>query len=377
MTTAQIPVFDPSAETAALWPQLMEAIEGVLKSGRFIAGPNVAALEEEFAALLGARHAIGVNSGTDALVIGLRSMGIGPGDEVITTPFSFFATAEAISAVGATPVFADVDPVTFALDPAEVEGRITPRTRAILPVHLFGHAADLERLAAIARRHGLRLLEDVAQAAGGSFAGQRLGTIGDAGAFSFFPTKNLGAFGDGGLLVTGDDEIAAMARMLRTHGSVRKYENCHVGYNSRLDELQAAVLRVKLPGLDAANADRRAVAARYTARLRGVAGLTLPSERPGATHVYHQYTVRVAGGRRDAIRRRLEEDGVATMVYYPIPIHRLPVYAGLAVGPLPHAEQAAREVLSLPMWPSLPVHGQGLVISCLAARLGSPVDPEP
>jgi dTDP-4-amino-4,6-dideoxygalactose transaminase len=371
MTTTQIPVYDPSAETVALWSQLTDAIEGVLRSGRFIAGPNVAALEQELARYLGTTHAVSVNSGTDALVIGLRALGIGAGDEVVTSPFSFFATAEAVSAVGATPVFADIDPVTFTLDPDDVEAKLTERTRALIPVHLFGQAADMDRLTGLARRHGLRILEDVAQAAGAALHGRRLGTLGDAGAFSFFPTKNLGAFGDGGLLVTDDDDLAAVARMLRTHGSAEKYRNELVGYNSRLDEVQAAVLRVKLPGLDEANRRRRAVAARYSARLRGIPGLGLPGERPDSWHVYHQYTVRIGGGRRDEVRRHLAEDGIATMVYYPVPIHRLPVYADHAVATLPEAERAAGEVLSLPMWPDLPRHLQGLVISCVAARLGS------
>jgi dTDP-4-amino-4,6-dideoxygalactose transaminase len=241
----------------------------------------------------------------------------------------------------------------------------------VIPVHLFGQAADLDALTAVARRYGLRILEDVAQAAGGSLGGRKLGTLGDAGAFSFFPTKNLGAFGDGGMLATDDDAVAALARKLRTHGGLAKYQNEVVGYNSRLDEIQAAVLRVKLPGLDESNRQRRQVAARYTTRLRGTPGLCLPVERPGACHVYHQYTVRIGDGRRDEIHRHLAEDGITTMVYYPVPIHRLPVYADAAPVELPCAEQAAREVLSLPMWPALPVHLQGLVISCLAARLGS------
>ncbi|HEV7824619.1 MAG TPA: DegT/DnrJ/EryC1/StrS family aminotransferase [Mycobacteriales bacterium] len=371
MTVTDIPAYDPSAETTALWRELMCAIEGVLRSGRFIAGPNVAAFEREMADYLGTAHAVSVNSGTDALVIGLRAMAVGAGDEVITSPFSFFATAEAISAVGATPVFADIDPATSTLDPDDVEARITPRTRAVIPVHLFGHAADLDRLVPLARRYGLHVLEDVAQAAGAELHGRKLGSIGTAGAFSFFPTKNLGGFGDGGLLATDDGDLAALARMLRTHGSAVKYQNELVGYNSRLDEVQAAVLRVKLPRLDEANRARRVAAARYHDRLRDAPDLVLPSETPGAVHVYHQYTVRIRGERRDEIRRHLHEDGIATMVYYPVPIHRLPVYRDLACGPLPQAELAAREVLSLPMWPGIPVRVQGMVISCLAARLGS------
>ena len=343
-----IPVYDPRPEIEALWDEIHEAMDRVLRSGRFILGPEVEAFEQEVAEYLGVKYAVGVNSGTDALVIALRSLGIGPGDEVITTPFTFFATAEAISMVGARPVFVDIDPVTFNLDPALIPGAITPRTKAILPVHLYGHAADMDPILEIARAHGLKVVEDVAQAFGGRYKGRKLGTLGDAAAFSFFPTKNLGGLGDGGLIATNDPQVAELARMLRAHGARRKYHNEMLGYNSRLDALQAAVLRVKLKVVDEWNARRREVAARYNEALGAVEGVVLPSEQPYAYHVYHQYTVRVLGGRRDEVRARLAEAGIGTLVYYPVPVHRLPVYAWPA-GSLPQTERAAQEVLSLPM----------------------------
>jgi dTDP-4-amino-4,6-dideoxygalactose transaminase len=351
-TTTRIPVLDLAPETETLWDELTAAVHGVIRSGHFIMGPNVKALEGELAEYLGVRHAVALNSGTDALVIGLRALGIGPGDEVVTTPFTFFATAEAISMVGATPVFVDIEPDTLNLDVAQVEARITPRTRALIPVHLFGHSCDMDALMALAEQHGLKVLEDVAQAFGGEHRGRKLGTIGAAGAYSFFPSKNLGCYGDGGLLATNDDQVAELAAMLRTHGSKRKYYNEEIGYNSRLDEMQAAILRVKLPHLDAYNEGRRGVADRYRTLLGDVPGITLPVEHAYARHVYHQYTIRVAGGRRDAVQQRLADAGIATMVYYPVPVHRLPVYAGLGYE-LPTCQAAADEVLSLPIWPQM------------------------
>ncbi len=348
MTEIRIPIYDPRPEIEHLWEEIHEALDRVLRSGRFILGPEVEAFEQEVAAYLGVKFAIGVNSGTDALVIALRALGVGPGDEVITTPFTFFATAEAISLVGATPVFVDIDPLTFNIDPHQIPAAITPRTKAILPVHLYGHAADMDPILEIAQAHGLKVLEDVAQAFGGRYKGRKLGTLGDAAAFSFFPTKNLGGLGDGGLIATNDPQVAEQARMLRAHGSRKKYYNETLGYNSRLDALQAAVLRVKLQVVEEWNARRREVAARYHEALAGVKGLILPSEQPYAYHVYHQYTVRVLGGRRDEVRQRLADAGIGTMVYYPVPVHRLPVYAW-PEGTLPQAEQAAREALSLPM----------------------------
>lgn len=373
-----IPILDLSPEIDALWPELMAATERVLKSGAFILGPEVAAFEREVAQYLGVKHAIGVNSGTDALFIALRALGIGPGDEVITTPFSFFATAESISVVGATPVFADIDPETFNLDPAAVEAALTPRTKAIVPVHLFGAPAPMGRLMDIARRHNLFVVEDCAQSFGARYEGgclhcdgtcgadalkgQHTGTMGHLGAYSFFPSKNLGAFGDGGLVVTNDDALAEQVRMLRMHGSRKKYHNEILGYNSRLDALQAAFLRVKLPHIEAQNAGRQRVAERYVRLLQGVPGIVPPALQPG--HVFHQFTVRILNGQRDAVAAKLHEAGVSTMVYYPVPQHRLPVY-NLPVGSFPISERAASEVLSLPIWPTMPEDVQDRVMAAL------------
>ncbi len=371
MTTIapKIPLLDLSAETEALWDELMHAIQGVVRSGHFILGPNVKAFEAEVAAYLGARHAIGVNSGTDALVIALRALGVGPGDEVITTPFTFFATAEAISQVGATPVFVDIEPDTLNLDISLVEKEITARTRAIIPVHLFGQAVDMDPLVALAERYRLKTLEDVAQAFGAEYRGTKVGTIGQIGAWSFFPSKNLGAFGDGGLITTDDDALAEAARMLRMHGSRKKYYNEEIGYNSRLDELQAAVLRVKLPHIDAANEGRRRVAAYYDELLREVSGVSFTAQRPFARHVYHQYTVRIHEGKRDRVQQRLAEAGIGTMIYYPVPVHRLPVYEALNYT-LPISEQAATEVLSLPIWPQMENGTIEWVVECISRAVG-------
>ena len=343
------PVYDPLPEVEFLWPELEEAFRRVMHSGQYILGPEVEALEQEVAAYLRVKHAIGVNSGTDALVIALRALGVGPGDEVITTPFTFFATAEAISLVGATPVFVDIDPRTFNLNPKLIEPALTPRTKAILPVHLYGLPAEMDPILEIARAHGLKVLEDCAQAFGATYKGKKVGTLGDAGAFSFFPTKNLGGYGDGGLIATNDDGVAELARMLRAHGSQKKYHNEMVGYNSRLDALQAAFLRVKLRHVDAFNARRREVAAYYHQLLHGVLGMVLSPLVEG--HVFHQYTIRIPEG-RDRVAEVLRREGVGTMVYYPVPLHKLPVYAHMGVI-LPEAERAAEEVLSLPMGPFL------------------------
>lgn len=367
----RIPILDPQPEVEARFEELMAAIGGVLRSGEYIMGSNVRAFEEAAASYLGARHAIGVNSGTDALVIGLRALGIGPGDEVITTPFTFFATAEAISILGATPVFADIEPQTFNVDPARIEALITPKTRAIVPVHLYGNAADMAAIDALASAHGLAVLEDVAQAFGGTYAGTKLGTLGAFGAYSFFPSKNLGTYGDGGLLSTNDDALAETARMLRVHGARRKYYNERVGYNSRLDELHAAILRVKLPHIDDANDGRRRAAERYNALLADIPGITTPLQAPKARHVYHQYTIRVAGGRRDQLQARLADAGITTMVYYPVPVHLLPLYRDHAPT-LPVAEAAMNEVISLPIWPTIGADTQARVAEAIADALRRP-----
>jgi dTDP-4-amino-4,6-dideoxygalactose transaminase len=347
----RILMLDLRPEIEEHWDELMEAIQRVVRSGRFILGPEVEAFEQEVARYLGVKHAIGVNSGTDALVISLRALGIGPGDEVITTPFTFFATAESVSNVGATPVFVDIDPRTFNIDPGLIEPAITERTKAILPVHLFGLPCDLDPIVRIARRHGLQILEDVAQAMGASYKGNKAGTFGDAAAFSFFPSKNLGGFGDCGMIVTNSDDVAELAQMLRAHGSRRKYENEMLGYNSRLDELQAAVLRVGLPRLDAANERRLEIAMHYQRKLDALP-ILVPNVEEDRQHVFHQYTVRIPDGRRDSVREALANQWVAAEIYYPVPCHRLPPYASSATT-LPLAERTAAEVLSLPISPTL------------------------
>lgn len=361
-----IPSFNPLPEIERLWDEINEAIQRVLKHGQFILGPEVQELEEKVAAYMGVKHAVGVNSGTDALVIGMRAAGIGPGDEVITTPFSFFATAESISNIGARPVFVDIDGQTLNLDPDKIERAVTDKTRAILPVHLFGHPADMGRIMKIAAAHELTVIEDCAQSFGATYyygghieagegrsalKGIKTGAIGDVGAFSFFPTKNLGGIGDGGMIVTDNDEIADTARMLRTHGSRKKYQNEQLGYNSRLDTIQAAALLVKLSHIDEFNRQRREVAEYYNRELEGVDGIAVPGLDEGA--VFHQYTIRIGNGMRDEVQRMLKERGISSAVYYPIPQDRLPVYRG-AYPRLPVSEKASDEVLSLPIWPAIP-----------------------
>lgn len=290
-------------------------------------------------------------------MIALRALGIGPGDEVITTPFTFFATAEAISMVGATPVFVDIDPKTFNIDPNLIEPAINERTKAILPVHLYGQAADMDPILELARRYHLKVIEDTAQAFGGEYKGRKLGTLGDAGAFSFFPSKNLGALGDGGLIATNDDEVAEKARVLRVHGSRRKYYNEMLGYNSRLDEIQAALLRVKLRHVDRYNTRRRERAREYDRLFTESEGIIYPYQAPYGIHVYHQYTIRITDGKREEVRSHLQHEGIATAIYYPLPLHRLPPYAARPTE-LAAAERAAQEVLSLPFWPDMDAEAQ-------------------
>lgn len=366
--TSTVPMLDLTAQVEALWPELTAATERVMRSGQFIGGPEVEGFEEEAARYLGTRHAVGLNSGTDALVIALRALGVGPGDEVITSSFSFFATAESISVVGATPVFVDIDEATFDLDPRLLERAITDRTKAIMPVHLYGRPVDMGPLLALARAEDLLVIEDCAQSFGATWQGRQTGTLGDVGAFSFFPTKNLGAYGDGGLLATSSDEVARAARMLRNHGSLERYRNEVLGYNSRLDAMQAAILRVKLPRVDAWNRKRREVATYYGELLAGVPGVIAPEVSPG--HVFHQYTVRLPGVNRDRVRAVMNEDGVQSMVYYPVPQHLLPVYAGRYPS-LPVTERLAGEVLSLPIWPEMGREVQERVVEALAVALAT------
>lgn len=353
----KIPVLDLNPQYLSIKEEVQEAIARVLESGQFIMGPDVKLFEQEVAEYLNVKHAIGVNSGTDALVIGLKALDIGPGDEVITTPFSFFATAESINNVGATPIFADVDAATFNIDPLKIEEQITPRTRAIMPVHLYGRPAEMESVMQIAQKHSLKVIEDCAQSFGAvyynnnsTFNMKYTGTIGDVGAFSFFPSKNLGAYGDGGMIVTNNDHVAELASMLRVHGAKKKYFNERLGYNSRLDTLQAAILRIKLKYIDRWNYGRQEIAKQYNFLLSKVPFLLIPEQLKG--HVFHQYTIRIVNKNRDKVKRRLEEKGVYTMIYYPTPQDQLPIYKNkYAINPI--SDKLAKEVLSLPIWPEL------------------------
>ncbi|MBE9070681.1 DegT/DnrJ/EryC1/StrS family aminotransferase [Leptolyngbya cf. ectocarpi LEGE 11479] len=378
MSQINIPILDLKPQYQAIKAEVQAAINQVLDSGQFILGPIVQSFESDVASYLGVKHAIGVNSGTDALVIGLRAMGILPGDEVITTPFSFFATAESISMVGAKPVFVDIQPDTFNIDPNLIEAAITPKTKAIMPVHLYGNPAAMAQIMEIAAKHDLNVIEDCAQAFGAVYKGDctgcscgeanreqllgsYVGTIGHVGAFSFFPTKNLGAYGDGGLITTNDDDIAEAARMLRVHGAKERYHNLMLGYNSRLDAMQAAILQVKLRYVDEWNSKRCWVADTYTQLLNDTDGVITP--KPSSGHVFHQYTVRVRAG-RNRVRQELLASGIGAMIYYPIPQDKLPIYIG-QYPDLPVNNQLAQEVLSLPMWPELSLTQIKQVVSCL------------
>jgi dTDP-4-amino-4,6-dideoxygalactose transaminase len=344
-----IPFLDLTRQHAALRAELLGAVDRVLASSRFVLGPEGAALEAELAGRCGVRHGVGVGSGTDALRLALAAVGVGPGDEVVTPAFSFVASASTIVMAGATPVFVDVDPATLALDPAALERALSPRTRAIVAVHLYGHPAPIDRIVAIARARGIAVVEDAAQAIGARWDGRPVGGWGDVACLSFYPTKNLGACGDGGMLVTGRDDIAAHARRLRHHGDAGRYEHVELGYCSRLDEVQAAMLRVKLERLDGWTDARRRLAARYRERLAGLP-LGLPVEHARARHIYHVFTVRHP--KRDELARRLADLGVGTMVHYPRAVPDQPMF-GVPAAEWPEAWRAAREVLSLPCYPEL------------------------
>jgi dTDP-4-amino-4,6-dideoxygalactose transaminase len=335
----------------ALRDELLAKVQAMFASASFIGGAENEALEREIAAYLGVRYAVGQSSGTEAIHLALRAAGIGPGDEVITTPFTFIATANAICHAGAEPVFADIDPVTFNLAPDAVERAITPRTRAVMPVHLFGQPADMHALMPLARQHGLKVIEDCAQSLGASLGGTATGAFGDVATFSFYPTKNLGGCGDGGMTVTNSEEIAVRLRRLANHGVGAPQEYLEVGYNSRLDSLQAAALRIKLRRLDDWNAARRRIAARYDELLAGLP-MQLPGTAPDRVHIYHHYTVLV--DRRDEVAAALRERGIGSALHYPKPLHWQPAYAGRFPGlSLPVAEAASRRCLSLPMYPEL------------------------
>ena len=351
---APIPMLDLVAQFESIQAEVRAAIEDVLRSGRYILGPQVEAFEREMAAAGGVRHAIGVASGSDALLLALRAAGVSAGDEVIVPALSYIATADVVSLLGATPVFCDVLADTLNLDPAQIESHITARTKAVVPVHLFGQPADMGRIVPLARAAGLAVIEDAAQSVGATCGGRPAGSMGEFGCLSFYPTKNLGAYGDGGMVLTSLPEGAARLRSLRGHGAVaHKYISEELGWNSRLDELQAAILRVKLRHLQEWTAARQAHAAQYDKLLRAVPGLTLPRVAEGCTHVYHQYTVRVSD--RERVQKHLAAQGIASTVYYPVPLHLQPMYAhlGCAPGSMPRAERAALEVLSLPVYPEL------------------------
>lgn len=347
-----IPLVDLQVQYRALSEEINRAVQAVMERGDFILGSEVSAFEEEFAAYCGARYAVGLANGTDALHLCLRACGIGRGDEVITAANSFIASASAISFTGATPVFADVDPRTCTIAPRAIEAAITPRTRAIVPVHLYGHPADMDPILAIARRHGLIVVEDACQAHGAEYKGRRVGSLGDAAAFSFYPGKNLGAYGDGGAATTNDPDVAERLRMLRNYGQRVKYQHDFLAFNSRLDTLQAAILRVKLRYLDAWNERRRQAAALYTARL-APQGVSTPCVSPDVQHVFHLYVIRWR--ERDALLHALNRQGIGAGIHYPVPIPQQKAYCGLGYQPgdFPVTEALCREVLSLPIFPEI------------------------
>ena len=361
-----VPFLDLVAQHAPLRPAMDAAIARVLDSGQYILGPEVEAFEREFAAYCGGTHGVAVNSGTSALHLALLAAGVGPGDEVITTPFTFIATASAIRNAGARPVFVDIEPESFTIDPARIAAAISPRTRAIVPVHLYGHPADMDSILHIAREHELAVIEDAAQAHGAEYKGRRVGSLADFGCFSFYPGKNLGACGEGGLVIAADPERARTVRMLRDWGQARKYEHVLQGFNFRMDGIQGALLRVKLPHLDAWTAARRAAAERYR-QLFAHTGLHAPVEQAYARHVYHVFAIRTAN--RAATQRHLDAAGVQTGIHYPTPVHLQPCYADLGhqPGDFPLAEAAAREVLSLPMFPGIVPAQQERVVEALAS----------
>jgi dTDP-4-amino-4,6-dideoxygalactose transaminase len=396
-----VPLLDLNVQNLALEEELKAAFERVLHSGRFILGPEVEALEARIQEMVGVRHGIGVSSGTDAILLALMTLGIGPGDEVICPTFTFFATAGCVARLGATPVFVDSCPTCFNLRIDEVDRKITPRTRAIIPVHLFGQAAELDGLLDLAGAHHVPVIEDAAQSLGATYHGRPVGGFDAFGIFSFFPSKNLGGFGDGGMVVTNDDELAARARSLRAHGAKPKYYHQYIGGNFRLDPLQAALLSVKAPHYTEYTARRQANAAYYTDRLSRLPGIsvadgagepcrgggavpgrpgtriTLPAVHRSRTHIWNQYTIQVPGeGRRDALRSALHEAGIGTEVYYPVPLHRQECFAYVQpLEQLPVAERLARECVSLPIYPELTMDQKNAVIAAVESTLAEQSPP--
>lgn len=368
---SSIPAFELGQQYKLIGDEIGTAVLEILASGRYIGGPPVEAFEQQFAEYIGVSDCIGCNSGTDALFLALRALKIGPGDQVITSAFTFFATTETISAVGAEPVFVDIEPQTFNLDLNQIEAAITDRTKAIIPVHLFGQPLNMTRLMQLAQAHDLWVIEDCAQATGAKWDSQRVGSIGQIGCFSFYPTKNLGACGDGGALTTNDPALAAQLRKLRDHGQQQRYIYEEIGINSRLDAIQSMILQIKLRHLDEWNSNRQAIAARYQDWLTPIPGIALPGYVSGGEGVWNQYTIRITQTPdpidRDTVRHKLQQQGVGTAVYYPVPLHRQPVYAslGYAVGSLPVTESVAEQVISLPMFPELTSTQQEQVVYAL------------
>jgi len=369
MAQMKVPLLDLQAQYRPLRDEILAAVTRVCDSQRFIMGPEIDALESELSRQLGVTHAIAVSSGTDAILLALMALDIKPGDEVVTPTYSFFATAAAVERVGARPVLVDIDPATFNIDVAQTVAALTPKTKAIIPVHLFGLCADLDPIVDAAARAGIPVVEDAAQAIGSTYKSRPAGAIGALGCFSFFPSKNLGAFGDAGLVTTNDDALARRARLLRTHGMEPKYYHHLVGANFRMDAIQAAVLRVKAPHLEAWTDGRRANAARYRS-LFSAAGLdgviTLPVEPPDRRHIFNQFVIRTP--ERDALKRHLDERGVGNEIYYPVPFHLQPCFAHLGHrrGDFPHAERAASESLAIPIYGELTLEQQQSVVSAVA-----------
>jgi dTDP-4-amino-4,6-dideoxygalactose transaminase len=371
--TLGVPLCDLTGQFHGLEYELLDAVARVLKSGQVILGPEVAALEQEIAQYCGAGYGVGCSSGTDALLLTLSALGISTGDEVILPPFTFFATVGAVCRIGAKPVFADIDPVTCNIDPVQAEAKITRHTRAIVAVHLYGQCADMEPLQSLAARHRLTIIEDAAQAIGAEYQGRRAGTLGAMGCFSFYPSKNLGAYGDAGMVVTDDPDLAKHMACLRVHGMEPKYHHKFLGWNARLDALQAAMLRVKLPHLDGWIERRQQAAQRYDGLIEDhkLPSLERPVVKPQRRHVFHQYVVRVTNGQRDALVKHLQQEGIGCEIYYPIALHLQPcmAYLGYRAGDFPASEEASRCVLALPMFPEITVEQQARVVQSCAAFL--------
>jgi len=368
--SVSVPALNLKAQYETIRDEIEPVVRRVIESQMFVMGSEVEALEKEVAEYCGAARGIGCASGTDALLLPLMAYGIGAGDEVITTPYSFFATAGSIWRSGARPVFVDIEPDTYNIDPRLIEDAITPRTRAIIPVHLYGQTADMDPILEIARKHNLYVIEDAAQAIGAVYKGRRAGSMGHVGAFSFYPSKNLGGFGDGGMMTTNDPVIGRSLARLRVHGMEPKYHHHEIGFNSRLDALQAAILRVKLRHLERWTQDRRQAASRYAALFQAhdlTDAVGLPGEREGRVSVFNQYVIRVPGSMRDALRETLSSRGIGTEIYYPIPLHLQPCFSSLGYKPgaFPHSEAAAHETLALPIYPELNDEQQRYVVGSI------------